>query len=681
MPETPRSRQAKIRLTATAQARDAVRAFAAEHPRRPWFADDDEARVRRFERRRSGAESVQGLSEDFQAVTFLAEGHRVSDAVAFVTVGQPAPGAGTGFLMSPRLFITNQHVLPSAEAAANAVVSFNFQSDRDGLPLGMSRFRLDPSACYLASPEDDFDFAVVAVGQRCEGDEELATFGYCPLGAQDDKHALGMPVNIIQHPQQRPKCIAIRNNLLSGRTSDVLLYDTDTDVGSSGSPVFNDDWSVIALHHYGEPFRAKLGGLDLPSNANEGIRTSAIVRALTAMLDTLQPGARALVEEALALGRVGRPKVERRLIHHRESTSVAVITPPPSPTPGDIAVEHIDQTLQLHIPLEVTIRIGKNQAGPGLTVDAPVKRTLGHAERVDLDADYNNREGYKADFLGPVQAPLPVAKARLIAPLNEEAAGAAPGELRYEHFSVVMHRLRRLALFTATNIDGAAYVNIDRKTGQPSTSAEGGERWFKDPRIDARYTINQDFYSQWSHYFDRGHLTRRTDPAFGSDEEAVRANADTFHFTNCSPQHFRFNQSTKFWQGVERFVLEHGAIANRKRLCVFQGPVLNHRFADADDVQVPYEFWKLVMWVGANDTLRASAFKVSQEKLLDEERRGVSDRDKTDLRVAEFRIPVAALAKLTGLDFADLATADTFPKTVAIGAEAVRPIQAWEDLL
>jgi hypothetical protein len=53
------------------------------------------------------------------------------------------------------------------------------------------------------------------------------------------------------------------------------------------------------------------------------------------------------------------------------------------------------------------------------------------------------------------------------------------------------------------------------------------------------------------------------------------ANADTFHFTNCSPQHWRFNESAQFWQGVERYVLENGMleIDPHKRLCVIQGPV------------------------------------------------------------------------------------------------------------
>ncbi|MGL1418995.1 DNA/RNA non-specific endonuclease, partial [Vibrio parahaemolyticus] len=84
---------------------------------------------------------------------------------------------------------------------------------------------------------------------------------------------------------------------------------------------------------------------------------------------------------------------------------------------------------------------------------------------------------------------------------------------------------------------------------------------FRDPRVAAGSVLEQDFYSAWSTYFDRGHLTRRSDPSWGTPEEAERANADTFHFTNCSPQHFRFNQSATYWQGLERYVLENGVLA------------------------------------------------------------------------------------------------------------------------
>ena len=72
-----------------------------------------------------------------------------------------------------------------------------------------------------------------------------------------------------------------------------MHYETDTAPGSSGSPVFNDQWEVVALHHSGVPRKdeqgrllTREGGLWTPEMgehridwvANEGARISRVVR-------------------------------------------------------------------------------------------------------------------------------------------------------------------------------------------------------------------------------------------------------------------------------------------------------------------------------------------------------------------------------------------------------------------
>jgi V8-like Glu-specific endopeptidase len=57
-----------------------------------------------------------------------------------------------------------------------------------------------------------------------------------------------LPVNIIQHPRGEPKRVAFRNNLVTAADAQLIRYFTDTDFGSSGSPVCGDDWRVVALH-------------------------------------------------------------------------------------------------------------------------------------------------------------------------------------------------------------------------------------------------------------------------------------------------------------------------------------------------------------------------------------------------------------------------------------------------
>ena len=164
-------------------------------------------------------------------------------------------------------------------------VTFNRELDVASIPLEGTRFRLDPQRFFAASPEEMLDFAVIALGARIAGPATTESLGHCVLSPEPNKHVLGMNVNIIQHPRGNYKQVAIRNNLLTFRTDRALLYEADTEVGSSGAPVFSDLWGVVALHHFGKPSIAKLdapGARDVPVNANEGIRISAIHAALVA---------------------------------------------------------------------------------------------------------------------------------------------------------------------------------------------------------------------------------------------------------------------------------------------------------------------------------------------------------------------------------------------------------------
>jgi endonuclease G len=227
---------------------------------------------------------------------------------------------------------------------------------------------------------------------------------------------------------------------------------------------------------------------------------------------------------------------------------------------------------------------------------------------------------------------------------------------------------------------------VDRDTGLVSSSAQEGETWFKDPRVSASFYLDQSFYSDWSEYFDRGHLTRRTDPTWGSKEDAERANADTFHFTNCSPQHFRFNETTKFWQGAERYVLENGVLESDSKghISVFQGPIFNDKIdLWSDDVQIPSSFFKVIVWKGKGG-LKSVGLVVDQLALLSESRRSLGQpRAAATVDVMQWRVAIPAIEQRTGLDFGDrVRKADTIaqPGQPSVG-EAQVLIKSFDDLL
>lgn len=144
----------------------------------------------------------------------------------------------------------------------------------------------------MNEPTAGLDFALIAIGRRLSGEKTLEAFGFNPLSDAKDKHMLGEIANIIQHPQGRLKQLVVRENNLISRdeTAQVLHYLADTDRGASGSPVCNNDWEPIALHHWGEPALevTNLLGEPLRSDVNEGVRISAIVQNLRSKASSLQ---------------------------------------------------------------------------------------------------------------------------------------------------------------------------------------------------------------------------------------------------------------------------------------------------------------------------------------------------------------------------------------------------------
>jgi endonuclease G len=428
--------------------------------------------------------------------------------------------------------------------------------------------------------------------------------------------------------------------------------------------------------------------------ANEGIRISVIVAHLKSLMPKLGDSQRELLRQALALGEVrdadaGNPRLitaPRGARSTPESAELDVHVSELGST-AHVTTEHVmvsDQrgTVRITVPLEITVRIGEGDAAPAIDA-APrarlaVRRTPAAAEAMKLDRDYENRAGFDETFIPGQRVPLPEVGAGLksdLAPLRATEDNAKGGVLLYEHFSVVLSRSKRIALFTATNVDGATYLKVDRDTGQ--VSGAEGEVWYKDPRTSDAFYLGQDFYSAWSHYFDRGHLTRRTDPTWGDERSAERANADTFHFSNCSPQHFRFNQTARYWQGLERYVLENGVLSdddNRRRICVMQGPIFDaENDYWCDDVQIPSSYWKVVVWK-APSGLKAVGLIADQAQLMNETRRFVgTPTDLPSVDVSQWRVAIATIEKRTKLSFGQaLRDADSFAQAAQpeVGAEA-----------
>ncbi|GAA0403975.1 endonuclease [Acrocarpospora corrugata] len=550
-------------------------------------------------------------TDDLLAVGYLEGGVAAARAVGRIVIrdqrGRVA-GFGTGSLVSPELLLTNHHVLGDAGIAATSGVEFDFQDGVDGRPLPLREFGLDPGRFFFADRE--LDFALVAVKA---GPGELARFGFNPLVEAEGKAIVGDFVTIIQHPRGEKKQIALRENRIVDVLDLFLHYRTDTEPGSSGSPVFNDQWEVVALHHAGVPAPDQAGGV-----INEGVRVSRLLAMLRAR--PFPPAQQALIE---------------RLFTGQAAPSMI------PPLPDQPAADGMSpQTISLTVPFDVRLRCDRDDAS------APGRTTNGEAVRID--PDYTSREGYDPDFLSPQhQVPLPVLHPDLV-PL---AAGGPGYVLPYHHFSVVINKKRRLAFYTAVNIDGATSQRLRREP----------DRWTFDPRLPEDEQTGESVYRD--NPLDRGHLVRRLDPAWGGSRTVAKsANDDTFHFTNCTPQHQDFNQNQTTWAGLEDYILENAD--NRDlRVNVFTGPILA---ADDDPyrgVQLPRQFWKVVAMVTQAGELSATAYLLSQQELID----GLEIAPERFSYGAyqTYQVPVRRVEELTRLAFGPLAEADPFTRTEA----------------
>lgn len=210
-----------------------------------------------------GGLEVQIGEDDTLTVDFLHEGAVASRSVAKLLVhryfdGHPSMlageepdfGKGTGWLLAPRLLITNFHVInarrPLETASADDVrrqggatqVQFDFYRTSSTIDAMVAE------GCVASDPE--LDYALLRLPENATARPPLRLRTSPILKSKESP--LRERVNVLQHPNGDPMRLGFRNNFVVAGTERRLSYLTDTAGGSSGSPICDDAWFVAALH-------------------------------------------------------------------------------------------------------------------------------------------------------------------------------------------------------------------------------------------------------------------------------------------------------------------------------------------------------------------------------------------------------------------------------------------------
>ncbi|MEU0074218.1 trypsin-like peptidase domain-containing protein [Streptomyces sp. NPDC006332] len=203
-----------------------------------------------------------------QDVVFLRRGTELASAVCRlrVTAQDGARYHGTAFRIGADLLLTNHHVLYDGQGRGPVAVEawFGYEADTDGRTREHLVVPCEPGS---ATGDATLDWAVIRAAAPLPGDAVCVPLPDSTSVGLDDR------VYIIQHPHGEVKKLAARHNVVRHVDDVVIQYWTDTERGSSGSPVFDEHWRLVAVHRRWRRI-GQLGEAD--EFRNEGVRIERV---------------------------------------------------------------------------------------------------------------------------------------------------------------------------------------------------------------------------------------------------------------------------------------------------------------------------------------------------------------------------------------------------------------------
>jgi endonuclease G len=585
---------------------------------------------------------------------------------------------GTGFLVSQNLLLTNWHVFKTADQAKIAEVQFFYEYNAQGHPQTPVIFKFDTGHFFN---DRERDYCFVGVQEKdISGKYTLNDLGYLfldkTLGKIGNKGE--EKLNIIHHPNGDFKQISIRENLFVDIDDKRIYYKTDTARGSSGSPVFNDQWQVVGLHHQSiaqmnadrTEFIDKNGAIIPRKNgeidesrivwlSNAGIRISVILNhvlkenpqaEILKGLETPPP------DETLTFGVQSMYSVnEQKKTSSMANDQSITINVPVGALSSEKSIDISLSTKSLQTGADTANRVDKGTGSATAELLFEVAK-----EEKEQAVDFSACRGYDADFLG-IDIPLPQPKKSIEKQIARLENGTF--ELKYFKYSVIFNAIRKMPLISAVNVEGDAYKRLD--------NSKRKDDWLRDKRIDIECQLTDSFYR--SSGFDKGHMGRFEDANWDTTEEKAKRNGIyTCFYTNAAPQVPGINrQGDNLWGKLEKAVLEKGIKKEdgpQARMTVFNGPIFDEeKDRIRKGVTIPMQFYKIVLWLNDHDELKATGFKLSQETLVSDDQFDESlllgleaiDIDKL-VTYKQYQCSIKSLGRLTKVDFSHIEQYDTY---------------------
>ncbi|MHB9064223.1 MAG: TRAFs-binding domain-containing protein [Pirellulaceae bacterium] len=518
------------------------------------------------------------------------------------------PYGGTAFVVGPNLLMTNRHV---AELFAQGLgTSVTFLSGQDAAWDYLREYQIaedntttltihkivmihpywDMALLHVSGLKATQEpLRLATVDPQEINDKDVAVIGY---PAKDLRNDIELQDRIFKRvynvKRLQPGKLKTRATIGSfGKSVHAITHDSSTLGGNSGSAVvLAETGDVVALHFAGLYLKANYA---VP--VYELARDPRVVAAGVNFVGSRAPEDPIVAAAWRQLDEATTPGIRR-------------VAGPPAAT-GSVTVAIGETTFSVPIRVSATIRDYPEQPGIVSPTDiTEAMKTPRIAPRLD------KRDGYDPDFLnldGDNRVPLPALTEygkNLVARLDDGSH-----ELKYHKFTICLHKIRRMALFTAANVDwrdDMRRVNgrIPSRQELNGFTSDASERWVTDERIAQMHQLPDRFYTKDGGEFDKGHLVRRNDVTWGTSfADIQKANGDTFHMTNCSPQTSAFNRSASGednWGDLENLVQRETA---GERAIVLSGPVLAEddlRFEGMDErgdvhIQIPSRFWKIIV--------------------------------------------------------------------------------------